>query len=218
MTEQVFIFANGDPNDGVMPRRALAAARPDALFIAADGGARVAREFGIEPHIVIGDFDSITQGDLLALEARGASILRYPAEKDETDLELALLLAAERGATWIRVLGGVGDRIDQTLANIYLLGAPYLAGRDARLVAGRQETWLIGPGTQHLTGAAGDTISLLPLSDSARVTTEGLRYPLHAGLLRSTQARGVSNVMTGTRAAITVHEGQLLIVHTVGRA
>lgn len=218
MPEQVFIFANGDPNDGVMPRRALAAAQPDALFVAADGGARVAREFGIEPHVVIGDFDSIMQGDLHALEARGATILRYPAEKNETDLELALLLAAERGATWIRVLGGVGDRIDQTLANIYLLGAPYLTGRDARLVAGRQETWLCGPGTQHLAGAPGDTVSLLPLSATARVTTDGLRYPLHDGLLHATQARGVSNVMTGTRAAVTVHEGQLLIVHTVGRA
>ena len=40
--------------------------------------------------------------------ARGATIERYPAAKDETDLELALLAAVERGATWIRMLGAIG--------------------------------------------------------------------------------------------------------------
>lgn len=218
MPEQAFIFANGDPNDGVMPRRALAAAHPDALMIAADGGARVAREYGIQPQIVIGDFDSITQGDLHALEAQGVDIRRYPEEKDETDLELALMLAAERGATWIRILGGIGDRIDQTLANIYLLSAPYLAGRDARLSAGRQETWLAGPGIQRLTGAAGDTISLLPICGAARVTTDGLRYPLHGETLHYSEARGVSNLLAGSVGTVEVHEGQIVIVQTAGRA
>lgn len=213
------ICANGDPNDGLMVSRALRALPPTALIIAADGGARVARWYGLRPQIVIGDLDSIQHGDLAALERGGAQVLRYPPEKDQTDLELALTYAAERGATWIRVLGGIGDRLDQTLANVYLLGAPALAGRDVRLAAGRQEAWLIGAGQHPIAGAVGDTVSLLPVAGPAiGVTTDGLYYRLIAETLTYHQARGVSNVLSQPTAAITLTGGVLLVVHTAGRA
>jgi len=212
------IFANGDLNDGVMVRRALANL-PDALSIAADGGARAAVFFDRQPDVVIGDMDSIEPELLDSLEINGTEILRHAVEKDETDLELALLYAARAGCTVIRVIGALGSRLDQTLSNIYLLALPGLAGRDVRLVSGAQEAWLLQAGAAAISGQPGDTVSLLPLNGPVEgVHTRGLYYPLRGETLAFGPARGVSNVLTEAEAAVTVAAGTLLIIHTAGRA
>jgi thiamine pyrophosphokinase len=219
---KALIFANGDINDGEMVRRTLesAAAMPgETLILAADGGARLVAHFGMHAQTVIGDMDSLTEAEQTALRAAGAELIAHPAEKDETDLELVLAYAAAEGAHWIRIIGGVGDRLDQTLSNVYLLALPALNGLDVRMVAGAQEAWLIGAGTHSISGVVGDTVSLIPISGAARgVVTEGLYYPLRNEDLRFGPARGVSNVLTGERASVTIREGALLIVHTIGRA
>ena len=213
------IFANGEVYDGAFIRRALANANAETLSIAADGGARVAAALGVIPHVVIGDMDSIAPDELAALEAAGADVRRYPAEKDETDLELALLYAAGRGAARITVIGALGGRLDQTISNLYLLALPVLAGCDVRLLAGRQEAWLLGPGDHTIEGAPGDTISLIPMNGSAQgIHTEGLHYPLRGEDLVFGPARGVSNVMTRAQARLTLASGCLLVIHTEGRA
>lgn len=220
--QPALIFANGDLNDGPAVQAALAQARQmprPPLVIAADGGARNALACNLTPDLVIGDFDSLTEAELRLLAAEGAVIERHPAEKAETDLELVLQAAAARGCQPIRILGGIGDRMDQTLANIYLLGLPALRDRDVRLVAGKQTVWLIRPGRNPVQGNAGDTLSLIPLSGAAHgIITEGLYYPLRGETLTFGPARGVSNVLTGPEATVTFTEGILLLVHTIGRA
>ncbi len=201
-----------------MVRRALADAG-DALAIAADGGARIAASYGVRLDMVVGDMDSLSAGELAALEAAGVQIERYPVHKNETDLELALSRAVERGATWIRIIGGVGDRLDQTLSNLYLMALPLLSGHNVRLVAGKQETRLLYPGTTVIDGEPGDTISLVPLTGIARgVRTENLYYPLRDEDLFFGPARGVSNVISAAPAQVSLRDGVLLLVHTLGRA
>jgi thiamine pyrophosphokinase len=215
---RALVFANGNLHDGPAVQRALQQGA-GALIVAADGGARLALACGLTPHLVIGDMDSLSEGELADLRARGAAIERVAAEKNETDLELALLAAAGRGAGWVRVLGAAGGRLDQTLANILLLTLDALAGRDVRLAAGQQTLWLIGPGDHALDGAPGDTISLIPLGGDARgVRTAGLRYPLRGETLRSGPARGVSNAIAVAGARVALDEGTLVVVHTPGRA
>jgi thiamine pyrophosphokinase len=212
------IFANGELNDGPMVRRALAEAE-GALVVAADGGARMAQACGLDVDAVIGDMDSLTGAEVAALRDSGATILSYPEEKDETDLELALLWAAEQGATWIRIIGAIGQRFDQTISNVHLLALPALKGCDVRLVAWAQQVWLLHPPEGFIDGAPGDTVSLLPLSGRVTgVRTDGLRYPLHNETLALGPARGVSNVMAEARARVRLQEGVLLVVHTLGRA
>jgi thiamine pyrophosphokinase len=202
-----------------MVQRALEQALiASALMIAADGGARAALHFGVLPQVVIGDMDSLEESELDVLEENGATILRYSPHKNETDLELALLYAVNDGATTIRIIGAVGDRLDHTLSNITLLALPALGSCDVRLVSGEQDTWLMPPGTCTIDGAAGDTVSLLPLNgDVDSIRTDGLQYALRDETLHFGPARGVSNVMTGSRATITTADGILLIVHTVGQ-
>src|SRR5579864_9435753 len=94
------VFANGDLNDGLAVRSALALyveARTAAgtLIVAADGGARHAQALGLTSQLVVGDFDSLTEAELAVLQRAGAELRRSPIHKDETDLELALVAAAE---------------------------------------------------------------------------------------------------------------------------
>ena len=142
-----------------------------------------------------------------------------PPKKDETDLELALLEVVQRGATHIRIIGGIGDRIDQSLGNIDLLHMSALRGLDVRLVTAEQTIWLVGVGEHVMQGAEGDTVSLLPWhGDAHHIITDGLYYPLRDESLLAGAARGMSNVMLGAEARVHVGQGQLLVVHTIGRA
>lgn len=219
MTERALIFANGDPYPGEMVRRTLAQAQ-DALIIAADGGARMARFFGYTPHVIIGDMDSLTPDDLIDFSQAGASLERFPAEKVETDLELALQYAARQDVTWIRIVGGVGNRFDQTIANAHLLTLPELNSIDVGMVSGGQAIYVLRPGLHTFHGQPGDTLSLIPLSASVTdIETTDLKYPLNKETLYFGPARGVSNVLeTADTGQVSFPSGILLAVHTVGRA
>lgn len=207
------VFANGDLGDVAVAR---AQVRPGDLVICADGGTRHAKVLGVQPHAVVGDLDSLDDEDRQTLESAGCALLAYPARKDETDLELALVYAVKRGATEAIIMGALGGRLDQALANVLLLAHPALAGVEARIVAGNETVLLVRGGEEcTLHGAIGDTVSLLPLGgDVTGITTTGLEYALHDGTLHFALARGISNVMTAETAQVWVGKGVLLVVHT----
>jgi thiamine pyrophosphokinase len=206
------VFANGD----LPPLTELRAEiQAGDLVVAADAGARPCLALGITPHLVIGDFDSLSEPELAELEARGSEILRFPPEKDFTDLDLALMAARERGATLAVIYGGLGRRWDQTLANLAFCTAPHLRGLRLRFVDGPQVLWTLAAGeTTPIEGQPGDIVSLLPLCGDARgVWTEGLAYPLHGDALAAGATRGVSNKLIGRSATVRLETGSLMIIH-----
>ncbi len=209
-TRSCVILANGDRPEPTTAHRLAAQAD---LLIAADGGARHALALGLTPHVVIGDLDSLTTDQEAQLRAAGTTFIVHPPAKDETDLELALRHAAAQNADPIIVLGALGGRLDQTLANILLLTLPALTGHDVRLVEGSQTAFLIrDAATIH--GQPGDTLSLIPLGGPAHgVTTDGLLYALDEGTLPFGPALGVSNVLTAPQAHVRLRDGLLLCVH-----
>jgi thiamine pyrophosphokinase len=186
------------------------------LLIAADGGALPLLRAGIVPHVAIGDMDSIDAAGLAELKARRVDLRRFQREKDETDLELALLHAAAAGASSIDILGALGGRWDHTLANVALLALPELRGRHARLLADGQTLFLVRDAAT-LEGQVGDTISLLPLTGDAHgVTTRGLQYRLENATLSYERARGVSNVLLDPPGHVSLRDGLLLVVQHAG--
>lgn len=210
---RIVIFANGildAPKDTV--ERWL---QEDDVIVAADGGTQHVLTAGLRPHHVIGDLDSLSQRLREELAAQGTTFHPHPPAKDETDLELALLWAAEQAATRILILGALGGRPDQTVANLLLLSMPELRGQDVRIVDGGWEIHLLRGGeTLTLTGAPGDRFSLLPLGgDADGVHTEGARYPLENETLHFGPARGVSNVLEAEEVTITLERGQLWCFH-----
>jgi thiamine pyrophosphokinase len=187
----------------------------DLIVIAADGGARHCLRLGITPDVVIGDFDSLDDDwELIMLEKAGAQFIRHPARKDYTDLELALRYANERGAQEILVLGALGSRWDQSLANLLLPAAGPLASANITLMDGLQEMRLVRPGRElEIHGSPGDTVSLIPLGiKTLGITTQGLEYPLDNESLEFGGTRGISNVLLGETASVTLREGLLLCV------
>jgi thiamine pyrophosphokinase len=217
---KAILVAGGQTESGTAVSVVLDEARTTQyVIVGVDGGTDAALALDLSPTLVIGDMDSISPYILATVEAQHIEIIRHPPEKDETDLELALMEVVQRGATWIRILGAIGNRLDQTIANIYLLGLPILDGIDVKLVAGEQTTWLIGVGKHQLAGKIGDTISLIPFNiDAQGITTNGLKYPLKNETLSLGPARGVSNVIISPKPTVTINQGQLLVVHTIGRA
>jgi len=114
----------------------------------------------------------------------------------------------------ILVIGGLGGRTDQTLANLSLLANPAWSGADIRIDDGCEEVFRVGIDT-ILQGTAGDVVSLLSLGIPAEgVRTEGLRYPLRGETLFPFRTRGVSNRMLSDAATISVGKGVLLCIHT----
>ncbi len=211
---RVLIFANGDVADVGWIRPFLSAA---TLIIAANGGTRHLWQLDVRPHLLVGDLDSLPPALAEWLAQGNVQTARAPAEKDETDLELALLHAATQGASEVLVFGGFGGRIDQTLANIFLLAHPALAGRRVFFLSEHQRLWLIGAedGVVTVNGRIGDTLSLIPCGADVRVrATTGLAWPLQDSLLAFGPARGLSNRLTDDLAAVEVANGRLICVHT----
>jgi thiamine pyrophosphokinase len=205
------IFAGGTLQSGVVVEQALASAD---LIVAADRGAMLALQYGYTPALVVGDFDSLSF-PVQELEARGCTIIRAAVEKDETDTELAILAALERGADTVTLLGGLGGaRFDHTLANIFLLAA--FKTVPIRIVDGPMVCWLLcGPNEARIHGRPGDLLSLFPFSgDAMGISTSNLYYPLLDATLRFGRPRGVSNMLLESRAQVKLQEGMLLIVHT----
>jgi thiamine pyrophosphokinase len=217
---KAILVAGGQIESGTAVDAVLDEARThQAYIVGVDSGTDAALTLNLSPTLVIGDMDSISPYVLATIEAQHIETVQHPPEKDETDLELALIEVVQRGARWIRILGATGNRLDQTIANIYLLGLPILDDIDVKLVAGEQTTSLIGAGTHPLIGEIGDTISLIPFNaDAQGITTEGLKYPLKNETLSLGPARGVSNVIVSPKPSVTLKHGQLLVIHTVGRA
>ncbi len=216
----ILIVANGELG-GQRARRWLATQCEAAdLVIAANGGMAHLLACGCYPDVVVGDMDSLPAAARPAIEGEGLAVVTHPADKDETDLELALIYAIERGpsARPVRVAAALGGRLDQLLANVFLLAHPVVAGRDVRLVEPDQEAWLLR-GEETLHGQPGDLVSLLPVGGPARIErTAGLAWPLIGETLSFGPARGVSNRMTERRASVIVSGGVLLCIHTKQRA
>jgi thiamine pyrophosphokinase len=211
MMRRAVIFANGELRD---PDAAASLLEPDDWIIAADGGTRYALACGRRPNLVIGDLDSCPEGMRDELEDQGTRFIEYPAAKDETDLELALLQVAMNGVNEVIVLSALGGRLDQTIANIQLLARPELRLLRVRIVDGDESACLIHDEATIL-GEEGDRVSLIPIGgDAEGVRTSGLAWPLRGETLRFGEGRGVSNMMTAREARVTLASGRLLCVHS----
>ncbi len=183
------------------------------LVIAADGGADRLRGFPRLPDILIGDLDSINDERLASLQAQKVEIIKFPEDKDATDAELAVFEAAERGATAITILGGRGGpRADHEFANLLLLAHPRLERVDVRFLTATTEVRALGPGKHELAIRPGGTISMVPVTATARgVSISGVRWPLKQQDLTLGSTYTVSNEVTDPEIRVEITEGAVLL-------
>jgi thiamine pyrophosphokinase len=191
----------------------------EAYVIAADSGLGVANGLGVAVDHLVGDMDSVDPGAIEAAEAGGTIVDRHPAEKDATDLELALDAAVARGARKVVVIDGGGDRLDHLLGNLLLLASDAFSGMAVEAFAGRARIAVARGGDPPVTiaGEPGSLVSLLPLGGPARgIVTTALRYPLRGEELASGTSRGVSNELAAPVASVELESGVLLVVQPFG--
>lgn len=209
MDETVIVITGAEPlhPDAVarLPRR--------AIVIAADGALDHALAAGLSPAGLVGDLDSIS-ADGLAWAEEHATIQRHDPDKDHTDTELALAVAADFNPARLLLVSGGGNRLDHTLAAIGALGQPILTSIPT------VEAWwgdqhirvLHGPGRLSFDVVPGTTISLLAMQGRCKgVTISGVRWPLAADRLEPLTGRGVSNLASDEHIEVAVSEGVLTI-------
>lgn len=217
---RALIVADGGPDPAALRRAADVPRGVRLLVIGADGGAGRAMRAGITPDLVIGDMDSLPAAARARLEAQGVGFITAKPDKEESDTELCVLEALERGATQIRIVGGLGgDRPEHSVANLLLLAHPALDGMDAAVLAGdatfRRCGRADGPGRLVISGRIGDHVSLFALDARVEgVSTQGLRYPLREEPLLMGPARGLSNELLERQAVVTSTAGRVLVIHT----
>lgn len=205
----VVVIASG-PGPAV---RLPAAAR---RVVAADGGLDRAQELGLEVDVVVGDLDSASPAALAAAEASGTRIVRHPAAKDATDLELALDEAVALGARRVLVIGSSGGRLDHLLGSLLLLGAERYAALELDGLVGGALVHVVRD-RRALQGTPGELVSLVALGGPAvGVTTAGLEYPLDNETLEPGSTRGISNLFTRAAADVSLTAGILLAVRPDG--
>lgn len=182
----------------------------DSLVIAADSGLDHAIHLGLGADLVIGDLDSVSQAGLET--AGGARIERHPADKDATDLELALDSAIATGTHRIVILGGHGGRLDHQLGNVAVICSPRYSGASIEWIAGRARIHVVHSDAQ-VHGTPGETISLIPIGGSARgVWSRGLKWDLAGEELVWHESRGLSNEFVRPVAQVGLESGTLLTV------
>lgn len=198
----------------VTPDMAQELAESADYIIAADGGQNRAREFGLQPDCVIGDFDSTTLN-----EDFDCLYITYPAEKDLTDTEAALTHALEKGYRNVILLGGMGGRLDHTMGNIGLLDKYYSSFDHMEFIDGKNRMELLKDSGHTLKrDARYKYFGLVSLNaEASGIDIRGAKYELTGASLERASTLGVSNEFSEDTVEICVREGTLLIVRSADR-
>lgn len=181
--------------------------------IGVDSGMDRLAAVDIRPDLVIGDFDSCDKTVLDAYVLDGVEVVSFPPEKNMTDTNLAIHMAAERGIKAVTILGAMGSRMDHTIANIMAL-APYSLDVDIELLDEHNSMKFLLSGCEIHKGRY-DYLSLLPLTETVTgVTLTGVKYPLKDATLKMLNSLGISNEIVGESATLTFDVGLLLMIRS----
>lgn len=198
------IFTGGDsPNSKVLVHL------PDGvLVIAVDSGYAHAQSLGMQPHLLVGDMDSISAADIADALERKIEIHSFDAAKDETDTEIAVSCALQLGITNITVVSGGGDRFDHLLGMVHSLATTHciLYLGNARICFARPDA------PTNLSVSVDDTLSLIPIGGSCVISTTGLQWNLSNEELQAFASRGVSNIANNTTISVDVTHGSVAII------
>jgi len=203
MKKRCYIAGAGEFYDDELPEQG-------DYVIAADGGYSALVSHGIIPDLVVGDFDSL--GSI----PDHPNVMQSNVEKDDTDMMIAVRQGLELGYTNFTINGGLGGRLDQTLANIQIL--VYLADNSANGVLVGQDIYVTAIKDSAIElmidSKPCGTVSVFCHGYTAEgVTLKGLKYPLDNATLSNNYPIGVSNELTDKKAIISVRSGTLIIVY-----
>jgi len=184
-----------------------------ALIVAADSGLALAEAAGIKPDWIVGDMDSLDNGDRLTHYPK-ERIICYPVDKDYTDTEIALALLWEKGCTDAWIIGGGGGRLD------HVFGIRDLFEREKyprRWITANEDIYCVeGEDAKNdrlrLAIKQGKLVSVFPLGDGPwKAQSKGLKWDL--GKARWERGLfGLSNVAIADEIEISVKQGRFMVI------
>lgn len=181
--------------------------RPDDFVIVCDGGLNHIKKLRVKPNLIVGDFDSHKNPNL------PIETIALPREKDDTDSVFALKTAISRGFKDFLFIGMIGARLDHGLGNLYMLIKCHEEGLKALMLDDYSEMQIVGKQEAYITDAY-PYFSLLNITGLARgITIRNAKYPLENAQIKQDYQYGISNeVLPNKKAAVSVSEGQLLLI------
>ena len=205
---KAFIYTGGE----LLPENVTERPEEGDLVIAADCGLENAQRFGVIPDVVLGDFDSLSKRVQIP---ESAEILTVPAEKDDTDTQLAVSLALSRGAREIVIVGGIGGRLDHTLSNLAILEDLDRRMVHGLMVSGYNRARFLRNNSTLIPRSGYRYLALLAADPVVKgVSVEGVKYPLKKAKLERCNQYAVSNEIEGNCALIDVRRGGVWIVES----
>ena len=187
------------------------------FVIALDGGIGYCDFLRLEPDLVIGDFDSVTDEEQKAVEILEREVpdrvIRLQPEKDDTDMLYGIKYALKLGYREFRLYGATGGRLDHTLANIQCL--LYLKNHDASgyLMDGNGMIMVLKEEAVSFQENLEGQLSLFALGERAEgVNIRGMKYPLENATITNDFPIGISNEFIGEKAEISVTKGELVCI------
>ncbi|WP_353855793.1 thiamine diphosphokinase [Bacillus sp. Bos-x628] len=192
------------------------ASNDDICWVGVDRGTIFLLEHGIVPDRAFGDFDSVTEKELRELKEQLPALNLFQAEKDETDLELALKWAFRQRPAHIQIYGITGGRADHFLGNIHLLYQGIQQKQKITLVDRQNTIQMYGPGTYEV-GQDPDKqyVSFLPFGTHVeKLTLKGFKYPLKNCHIEPGSTLCISNELIHSNGTFSFDEGILIMIRS----
>ena len=213
MVMRVLILTGGSVNTSFVAEY-IKKWNPDQV-ITADKGLLYAKELGIAPDIILGDFDSCDKNIMQEFSTDEKIIA--PCEKDDTDTGLAMLKAKEIGADEILMIGATGTRLDHVLGNIGQLVFAQKHGMKAQIVDENNRIQALESGKETIISKSsqfGKYVSFIPVYEAKGVTLTGFKYPLNDHTLVFHESLAISNELKQEQGRISLKEGCLLMIES----
>ncbi|MBE6552881.1 MAG: thiamine diphosphokinase [Ruminococcaceae bacterium] len=205
---KAFIYTGGK----IHPALVTEAPKEGDLVLAADSGYTNARALGVMPQILLGDFDSLGEENL----PDNVELIRVPAEKDDTDTQLAVRTALERGANELVIIGGLEGRLDHTLSSVAILEYLDKNHIHALMTSGKNRVRFLRNNSTLIARSAYRYLSLIAADPIVKgVTLDGCKYPLKNARLSRTFQYAVSNEIIGNCAFLDVRRGGVWIIESI---
>lgn len=174
----------------------------EADWIGVDAGWKIITDNGHECAMAVGDFDT-------GAAPENIEVIRHPVRKDETDTQLAMRLVETMGYQTVIIWGGLGKRLDHTLANLRMMAWEYpdciLMDEKTRARVLTSGIWPYKKEYRH--------VSFFALEPSV-ITLRGFEYPLDQAQIDQKTIFTVSNAVKEAAAWVEIEKGRVLSIET----
>ncbi|MGG0276046.1 thiamine diphosphokinase [Bacillus rhizoplanae] len=188
----------------------------EVVWTAVDRGVYHLLQLGIIPQVAFGDYDSVTEEELVWMQTQKRDLHIVPKEKDQTDLEIAINWALEQEPEQIRIFGATGGRMDHSLANIQMLLKGLQANVNMSIVDYKNEISVKESGTYTIEeNSSFPYISFVPVTEIVTgITLRGFKYPLTDKTIKWGSTLCISNELVAEKGTFSFTSGILMVIRS----